>query len=402
MPVKSLSKDKKKKQDELRQQMLTAIQSDDEGAIAEALCVMANSIQNDILDEARSVAQSEGADRYIMAQRGQHQLTTEERSYYGQVIENRGFEGLEATTPPTIFNRVFEDLQTDHPILSEIDFIPTGLVTEWIVRTSEKVGAVWGKITSAITEELGATFGVEDADQYKLTAFFPVAKDMLELGAEWLDKFVRAVLKESIQISLENAIINGDGKDKPIGMIRDLEGSVQLGVYPELAAEVLNDLTPGTLGEKVMAPLTDGGTKAVDRVIMVVNPLDYWAKIFAKTTMLTSTGSYVYGVLPIPGTIIQSIAMPVGKMSVGRPKDYMLLLGGAERIMQSDEYKFLEDQRVYATKMFANGKPKRANAFKLFNISGMNGASQVLAVESKGTDALELEKEGLKGKGKNK
>lgn len=381
MSVKNLTNNKQN--EELRQKMLDAIQAEDENAIAEAMCRMAEGIQTEILQEARSIAQTESTDRMIMSQRGQAQLTSEERSYYKSVIENRGFTGLDVTIPPTVFNRVFEDLEQNHPILSKIDFINTGLVTKWIVRTSEVVGATWGKVSGKIVGELEASFGEEKADMYKLTAFFPVAKDMLELGPEWLDRFVRTVLKESIQIALENAVINGDGNGKPIGMTRNIK-SVDDGVYAELSATELNDLNPNTLGSKVMAPLTNEGKKAVSEIIMVVNPVDYWNKIFGKTTVMTAGGQYIHGVLPIPGEIVQSIAMPQGKMVCGRPKDYMLLVGGADRIMQSDECRFLDDERVYATKMFANGKPKNEKSFLLFNIAGMDGTSMQMSV-TKGT-----------------
>ena len=381
MSVKNLTNNKQN--EELRQKMLDAIQADDENAIAEAMCRMAEGIQSEILQEARSIAQTESTDRMIMSQRGQAQLTSEERSYYKSVIENRGFTGLDVTIPPTVFNRVFEDLEQNHPILSKIDFINTGLVTKWIVRTSEVVGATWGKVSGKIVGELEASFGEEKADMYKLTAFFPVAKDMLELGPEWLDRFVRTVLRESIQIALENAVVNGDGNGKPIGMTRNIK-SVDDGVYAELAATELNDLNPDTLGSKVMAPLTDEGKKAVSEIIMVVNPVDYWNKIFGKTTVMTAGGQYIHGVLPIPGEIVQSIAMPQGKMVCGRPKDYMLLVGGADKITQSDECRFLDDERVYATKMFANGKPKNEKSFLLFNIAGMDGTSMQMSV-TKGT-----------------
>lgn len=381
MSVKNLTNNKQN--EELRQKMLDAIQADDENAIAEAMCRMAEGIQSEILQEARSIAQTESTDRMIMSQRGQAQLTSEERSYYKAVIENRGFTGLDVTIPPTVFNRVFEDLEQNHPILSKIDFINTGLVTKWIVRTSEVVGATWGKVSGKIVGELEASFGEEKADMYKLTAFFPVAKDMLELGPEWLDRFVRTVLKESIQIALENAVINGDGNGKPIGMTRNIK-SVSDYTYAELDATELNDLNPDTLGSKVMAPLTNEGKKAVSEIIMVVNPVDYWNKIFGKTTVMTAGGQYIHGVLPIPGEIVQSIAMPQGKMVCGRPKDYMLLVGGADRIMQSDECRFLDDERVYATKMFANGKPKNEKSFLLFNIAGMDGTSMQMSV-TKGT-----------------
>ncbi|OMK58975.1 hypothetical protein [Clostridioides difficile] len=76
-----------------------------------------------------------------------------------------------------------------------------------------------------------------------------------------------------------------------------------------------------------MAPLTNDGKRTVASVIMLVNPVDYWAKIFGATTMLTSNGTYVYGVLPIPGNIIQTVAVPKNKLIVELLKIILWELG---------------------------------------------------------------------------
>jgi hypothetical protein len=208
-------------------------------------------------------------------------------------------------------------------------------------------------------------------DLYKLSAFIPVSKSMLDLGPEWLDRYVRTVLGESIAIALEEAIVKGTGKNQPIGMIKDLGGAVVDGVYPDKAAVALLDFTPNTLGEKVMAPLTLDGKRTVSNVLLVVNPLDYWSKIFGATTVLTQSGTYAYGVLPIPGTIIQSVAMPQGKMGAGIAKDYFMGVGSTRKVEYSDEYRFLEDERVYVTKQYANGRPKDNSSFLVFDISNL-------------------------------
>src|SRR5699024_5800943 len=116
---------------------------------------------------------------------------------------------------------------------------------------------------------------------------------------------------------------------------------------PDKTATALADLKPGTLGANIMAPLTKGGKRAVQQVLLIVNPLDYWEKIFAETTFLTADKSYVYGVLPIPAKIIQSVAVPQGTMIAGMGKDYFMGVGSTQKIDYSDHYKFLEDERTY-------------------------------------------------------
>lgn len=360
------------KQTEVQEQLRSALEGQDEKEIAAAFGEMARSIEKEILREARSEMQKELSDRATLEARGQAQLTSEERSYYEAVVEKRGFEDLDVVMPKTIFDRVFEDLQLNHPLLSEIDFINTTGSIEWIMRTAEATSAVWGPLTGKITEELSNGFTKESATLYKLSAFIPVSKSMLDLGPVWLDRFVRAMLSESVAIALEQGIVAGTGKDQPIGMIKDLEGSVSLGVYSDKEATPLTDLLPATLGKNVIAPLTKEGKRNVTQVLLIVNPLDYWEKLFGATTVLNANGTYAHGVLPIPGKIVTSVAVPKGKMVAGVARNYFMAIGSGQKIEYSDHYKFLEDERTYLTKQYANGKPKDNDSFLLFDISNLN------------------------------
>ncbi|HBF2042897.1 TPA: phage major capsid protein [Clostridioides difficile] len=357
---------------ELRTNLMEAIKSNDEEKITTSFLRMAEDIQSNLLKEARSIANIESADRAILDKRGMPQLTSEERAYYSQVIEKRGFTDLEITMPRTIFDRVFDDLEQNHPLLSAITFENTTGVTEWVIRKTGTEAAWWGQLTDSIKKELEGGFAKINTVAYKLSSYLPVAKSMLDLGAEWLDRYVRVVLTESISLGLEMGIVAGTGKDQPIGMMKDLKGSVVEGVYPDKTAKPLADFKPNTLGTEIMAPLTNGGKRTVTSVIMLVNPVDYWAKIFGATTMLTSNGAYVYGVLPIPGNIIQTVAVPKNKLIVGVAKDYFMGIGSAGKIEYSDEYKFLEDVRVYLAKQYATGTPKDNFSFLVFDIENLD------------------------------
>jgi len=365
------NKDLKQKNElELKNQIKNAIENGDSDAFVEAQIALAKSIETKILEEAKRV-NDDLSDQAVMAKRGLNPLTKEEKQFYNEVINGEGFSGTEKFMPPTIFERVFEDLRQNHPLLSEIDFVNTTATTEWITRNGDVEAAWWGALTDAIQKKLSMSFKKESTELYKLSAYVPVAKAMLDLGPEWLDRFVRQMLYESIAIALEQAIVAGTGKGQPIGMMKDLEGAVVDGVYPDKTAAALNDLKPKSLGEQIMAPLTKGGKRAVSNVLLIVNPLDYWSKIFPGTTVLTANGAYVYGVLPIPATVVQSIAVPEGKLIAGMAKDYFMGVGSSQKIEFSDHYKFLEDERAYITKQYANGKPLDNESFLVFDISDM-------------------------------
>ena len=87
---------------------------------------------------------------------------------------------------------------------------------------------------------------------------------------------------------------------------------------------------------------------------MLVNPVDYFRRVLPATRMLTPDGIYA-SVLPVDAEIIQSAAVPEGKAVYGMATKYFLGVGMAKngKIEYSDEYRFLEDERVYLIKLYA-------------------------------------------------
>ncbi|PDY47684.1 phage major capsid protein [Bacillus pseudomycoides] len=376
MAIKNLDREAQK-QNEMKEKLLNAMNSGNEEAAAAAMVEFANSIQENIINEARRAVNEDLTDQQVMASRGLQVLTKDEQSYYNEVIANKGFAGVEKLVPATVFERVFEYLRTNHALLNYIEFVNTTGVTEWIVKKGNVQSAWWGKLCEEIKELLDDGFESIPTNLYKLSAYVPVCNAMLDLGPVWLDRYVREILTESMAIALEEAIVNGTGKDQPIGMMKDLNAAVTAGVYSDKKAIVLTSLSPESLGKEVMAPLTKGGRRAVNNALMVVNPLDYWEKIFPATTFLTQNGAYVSGVLPIPATVIQSLAVPKGKMVAGIASDYFMGVGSTQKIEVSTEYKFLEDETVYLSKQYANGRPKDNESFLVFDISSLKaGGSQ--------------------------
>lgn len=49
---------------------------------------------------------------------------------------------------------------------------------------------------------------------------------MLELGATYIDAYVRRILADALAYGLEDGFINGDGKNKPVGILKNINGSV--------------------------------------------------------------------------------------------------------------------------------------------------------------------------------
>lgn len=318
-------------------------------------------------------------DDAVLAQRGVRALTTDELKFYNQAIEAKSFDEVHKLMPPTVYERVFEDLAIDHPLLSRVNFQRVGASTMWVVRKEGATTAFWGDVTAEIQEMVDNGFVTIDQGMYKLSGFLVVAKAMFEIGPEWLDRYVRAVLTEVIAAELEDAIVNGDGDKKPIGMTRNLDGAVEQGVYPLKDAKKLEDLSPATIGKEILAPATvvdknEDGTPKRTRpyagITFMINPYDYALRFFAQGVKQRDDGTWVFDKFPIPGLeIIQSSAVPLNKLIVGHPKDYFMGVAVDATLETTDVLRMIEDQRLYLVRQLANGRPIDNDKFSVYDIS---------------------------------
>lgn len=372
--------------------LVEAAGGEDKEAMQKAFVDFAEHIQAEVLKEAEKYTVSK--DSAVLAQRGVRQLTTEETSYYSKLKNamlstdiKKALADVDLVLPKTVINDVFTELETEHPLLEVIDFQFTGAVTEWLMNANPEQLATWSPLCAEIVKELTSGFKSIDLTQNKLSAFLPVCKAMLDLGPEWLDRYVRAILREALALGLEDGIINGKGQTanthEPIGMRKDLEAQTSNG-YSDKAKTELKALDPVSYGDALskLCKTEKGNYRAVNNVIMVVNPFDYLKKVMPATTPRASDGTYSYNVFPFPTTVIQSTRLAAGEAILGLGSRYFMATGTGKsgKIEYSDEYQFLEDKRVYLTKFYGHGQPKDNNAFLLLDISKLEPTIQKVEV----------------------
>lgn len=323
-------------------------------------------------------------DSNILAARGIRQLTSEEKAYYNAIISamksadpRAAITNVNLDFPTTTINSVLEDIRTAHPLLDYIDFVNTSAVTKWLYNTQGEQSAVWGELGAEIVTELTGSIAQLNMTQCKLSAFFSISNDILELGPEWVDVYIRATLTEAYAVGLEAGVVDGTGKDQPIGMTRNVADDVVVvgGVYPRKEAIEVTQLDPATVGGLLatLATAPNGKTRTVGRPILVVNPADYYSIVFPATTIRTVEGGYANNVLPIPVDIVQSTAVPSKHAIFGIARRYLMGIGLSRngRIETADQYRWLEDERVYKIKGFGNGRPKDNNAFLYLDITNL-------------------------------
>lgn len=379
-----------KLRESIRANMAQALKDNDSEAYVNAF----NSMLENVCEEVRTEYQEQMAemrqsfDTSVLNARGVRQLTTEERSYYQSVTEamkaknpQQAITNLDKALPRTVIESVFDELEHNHPLLSHINFIAASGAVELLMNTNGYQAAVWGDLCDEVVKELASGFELVDTKLCKLSAFILVCKSMLDLGPEWMDRYVRGVLYEAIANGLEVGIVTGTGKTMPIGMDRQVGAGVSVvdGVYPQKATVAVTSLDAATVGDILSKIAVDGSGQArnLQDIIWLVNPVDYFKSFMPATTIQGTDGVYRNNVLPYPGTIIPTPAVTAGEAIVGDGSRYFGVAGTDKdgRIEYSDHAKFLEDKRAYLVKLYANGRPKDNSSFLRLNISGLKPAA---------------------------
>lgn len=351
--------------------LMNAIKGGKEEEITKAMSQFQDVIAQKVASQFEDI-QNEN-DVKVLAQRGVRQLTSQEKKFYEKWIESAkssnpkqaftdliNFEGM----PTTVIEDVYRDLTVEHPLLSKINFQSVGYLTEWLLNDHSAKNYAWGEITSEIAAEITSGFKKIKINQSKLSAFILIAKDMLELGPNFLDAYVRTLLKESIAVGLEYGIVCGKGvKGEIIGLNRSIKKGVSINEetgYPEKEAVTVTDFKPSSYGALVakVVKTEKGNYRKYKDLTMLCNPIDYLTKIMPATTIQNMNGTYTNNIFPIPTEVIDTTALNEGKAILFIPSDYFAGIGNSKEgsIEYSDEHKFLEDVRAYKTKLFAAGR----------------------------------------------
>lgn len=355
-------------------EIVEAIKSGSEDAMKTAMEKLCASVADKVKQDYEELKDTN--DSAVLAQRGYRQLTSKETKWYNKVITalksgnpKQAFtaiidsENEEDLMPTTIIEDVYKNLKDEYPLLKAIKFQHVGYITKWILNDHSVQTAVWGTITAEIVKEITSSFKTVDINQNKLSAYAVIEVGMLDLGPVFLDGYIRTVLTEAIMGGLEIAIVSGTGVNQPIGLIRDIHEGVSVSStdgYPTKELIEVKDFTPATYGGIVarMAKTENGKQRKFAKVGFICNMTDYLTKVMPATTALNASGSYVNNLFPFPTTVYVSNAVDEGKAVMFLEDEYFLGMGGTKNgvIEYSDEYKFLEDQRVFKIKQYGAGR----------------------------------------------
>ena len=357
-----------------------AFDEKDEAKMLSAFETYADDIQQSLLEAAQEVSQT--ADSAILARRGLRQLTSVEQKFYSNLSEamkspdpKQALSGAEVTIPQTVIDTVLTDIESNHPLLAAFNIQNTFGAVKWIYSDDTQQLAQWGALTSEIAKELSENIHAIEFGTNKLSAFIPVPKDLIDLAPAYLDAYVRRILADALAYGLEYGFIKGSGKAEPIGVIKDLKGSVLEGVYSDKSKVALKSFGVkdycGVVSK--LSKKSSGKSRVVSSVDLIVNPTDYIEKVIPATTVLATDGTYKGNIFPFPTKVYQSEMVEQGTAVLGLINRYVpcLSTGKEGKVEYSDQYQFLEDNRVYLIKLYGTGRAKDNNDFVYLDISAL-------------------------------
>lgn len=349
----------------------------------EALSVAFEQFTEAVVDSIRNDYEMHHNDNAILAQRGYRILTANEQKFYEQWIENAKSSNprqeftdlLNDGMPQTIIEDVYRNLVNDHPLLNAITFTNVSYLTRWILNDHTVDKAVWGNINTEVSKKITSSFKIIEMTQCKLSCYAVIPKDMLELGPVYLDNYIRTILVDALACALENGIVTGTGKNMPIGLDRNISSTASVvgGEYPKKTAVKVKSFLPAEYGPLVakMAKTEKGIYRKIEKVGLICNPVDYLNKVMPATTVLNAAGTYTNNIFPVPTEVFQSAELSEGTAILCLPKEYFMGLGSNKNgsITYDDSTQFLEDNRVYMIKSYANGRAFDDTVSLLLDIS---------------------------------
>lgn len=384
--VVKFKNDIKNNVDELKNEYFEAVRNDAdpetiENKYSEYMAAFSSNLYDDILKEAREEVSNANADEQVLMKRGHNVLTSEEKRFFTNLVEddaNLDTYKEEIVLPETTVSRVFEDMQSERPLLSKINFQIAGIKTR-IIAGDPDGAAMWGEIFGKIQGQIQANFREYTFSQNKLTAFAIVPKDLLDFGPEWVERYVRLQLAEAMGAKLEEGIVKGNGpvQNQPVGLIKDMvkddsgnitsvkdkteKGKLTFADAKTTVTELSNLMNSLSVKE-------DGKRINISgKVSLLVNPDQLFA-IQAKYTIQNANGQWVTS-LPFNLDILPSEFVEKEKIIAFVPSRYYAMYKGATQIREYGEVLALEDANVYIAKQYAHGMPDDNKVAEIYSFS---------------------------------
>lgn len=333
-------------------------------AIVQAIEKINEAKYNEIINEVVSQSEKINSEKEYAKSLGLRTLSKEEKSFYEALKDvKQAVSGNQIDIIPTsIIDITLEDIRKESKLLKYISFAPAN-VKKWL--TASKSGAYcWGALTDKIKGELTASFAGLNMEVAKLTVYLVLPKAIKDLSLPFVDKYVRAVLKEQLNDGLEFGCLQGTGKDQPIGIYKQIASTNENGTHKDKTVNTdLTSFKPKALaGAKKY--LTKNGARVIDKLVLVCHPND--EADYVAPAIYDAEGKLVSSYKNID--VAPSVGNPVGKAALMIPNKYVMGLTELN-IKDYDQTMAMDDADVVIGKGYSNGRASDDNIAYIFDVT---------------------------------
>lgn len=355
-------------------------------AILEVIQMVQEAKADEIINELKAEQEKAKSDEQYAKSLNLRVLNAEEKEFYQKLKDAKQTITFKQDDiiPTTIIDRTLEDLQKESKIMDLISFAPAN-VTKWITGSYTGV-ASWHGLTDELKGELEATISslnIEDAD---LDAYLVIPKAISDLALPFVDKFFNAILKEALMLGIEDGYCNGNGKDEPIGIYKQIDKTNDDGTHKD--KDVNTDLT--SFKPKAMAGakkyLTKNGKRKYDKIYIVCHPND--EADYVAPAIYNDRGELVASYKNLE--VVTSIKNPQGKAALVLPKKYTMGFSGF-KVKKYDQTLALKNADLLVGNVYANGQADDDYIAYVFNVTKLE--EYVTPVKVIGTVATSVEGE---------
>lgn len=319
----------------------------------------------DIIAEiTEQVSKAESDEAYAKAM-GLRVLSKEEKEFY-EALKNdpkQAVTGKQIDIMPTsIIDITLEDIKKESGLLSHINFAPAN-VKKWI--SASKTGTYsWGALTDKIKGELTASFATLNMEVAKLTVYMIIPKAIRDLTLPFVDKYCREVLKEQLNDGLEYGVLQGTGKDEPVGIYKQIAKTNEDGTHQDKEVNAtLTSFKPKALaGAKKY--LTKNGNRIIDKLVLVCHPND--EADYVAPAIYDAEGRNISSYKNLE--VVTCANNPEGKAALVLPKKYTMGLTGLG-FKDYDQTLALDDADVIIGKGYSNGRASDDNVAYVFDVT---------------------------------
>lgn len=305
----------------------------------------------------------------------------EVRSFYSnlsQAVQKRSITGLDLTIPQIVLDTVTDDLGRYSVFYDLVRVAPLTGEGRAIVA-GEAPEAVWVEMVGKLNE-LSSLFTDIEVDGYKVGGFIPLSNSLIEDSMVNLASHVEELLKESIAIALDKAILYGTGTKMPLGIIPAIQAD-----YVAAAGEVpasglrLTNIIKLSVADTKFAKIIEAmkyikrGRRGRGSITVAMNEATWLGTIVPMSLGSNAAGAFVtVSNQAFPGVgykVVFNEEIPENNIIAGDFTKYLLAQRSDIKTASSTEFLFTDDKTVFKATARYDGKPVRKSAFVVIGLN---------------------------------